>query len=596
MMIPRETIELVLASTNIVDLIGSYIALRRVGGAYKAICPFHTERTPSFQVNPQRQMFKCFGCGVGGSAARFVEMYENLSFPEAIRRLAARANIAIIEDRMSPEDEARFGMRKRLLAIHEAAAQYFHHQLLRKTAAATARDYLKSRGLNSEVAKSWKIGYALDSWDALLTALRSQGFGRDELEACGLFSRNEDTGSVYDRFRDRVMFPICNDIGEVIAFSGRVLQSDAKGAKYVNSPETPLFTKGSVLFGLHKSKRALIDQQSAIVCEGQIDLITAYEAGIRNVIAPQGTAFTPKQAHILKRFVEEVVLCFDSDLAGDKAADRSLPHLLAENLSIRVATMPAGEDPDSLIRKSGPDAFRERIAGARDYFAFQLDRERARPEFATPRGRTDAARRVAESISMISDGLMRDAVMMRAAQELELAPKVMKDLLRLKKPGEKTREDIVSPDDAVLDEVPPPIVLDPKVRLLCLLALRDPDSRAWIFEEPWRDVLEREPDSEMLIKVLEADIDVTNDTSVATFLAQLPPNEQDCLSGLLEDRVPKNAMVATQDSWHWLERRNLTRRRDTLHAKLRNPGLDLEGAKELQRQFLDVQARLAALR
>ncbi|MGC3990749.1 MAG: toprim domain-containing protein [Chthoniobacteraceae bacterium] len=276
---------------------------------------------------------------------------------------------------------------------------WFHRNLMKTQAAQGARDYLKKRGLTVEVAKNWQIGYAPDAWDELSSWAYANGFSEEELIRSGLVKvKAEQEPNImdletpirgfqfYDRFRDRIMFPICKDSGEVIGFSGRVLSSDPQAAKYVNSPQTILFTKGEVLFGLHKSKRALHDKGAAIVCEGQIDLITAFESGVKNVIAPQGTAFTSDQARILKRHVEEVILCFDSDAAGQKAAERSLPHLLEMGLAVRVASMPKGQDPDSLIREEGPVAFVEQIENASDFFDFQIDVEATKPEFATPRG------------------------------------------------------------------------------------------------------------------------------------------------------------------------------------------------------------------
>ena len=387
-MIPPETIEQVAAATDIVEVINSYVPLKRAGAMWKARCPFHQEKSPSFNVNPARQMFKCFGCGVGGSVFKFVTMFTNIDFPSAVRMLAERAGIAIVEEHFGrPEERGAGELRRRLLALHGEAAAWFHRNLMKSPAAEHARAYLKSRGLTGEAAARWQIGYAPNSFDACLNWNTERGFRKEEAIKSGLVKlKDEPDPSVeltdqflrkaraYDRFRDRLMFPICNETGEVVAFSGRVLTPDAKAAKYVNSPETPLFTKGKVLFGLHMAKPALLEAGFAIVCEGQIDLITAYEAGIKNVTAPQGTAFTDQQARILKRHVEEVVLCFDSDPAGQKAAERSLAALLEANVTVRVATMPPGEDPDSLIRTYGVAAFAERIGAAQDFFDFQIER------------------------------------------------------------------------------------------------------------------------------------------------------------------------------------------------------------------------------
>lgn len=590
-----ELIEQIAAANDIVEVIGGYFPLRRTGGAYKALCPFHQERTPSFQVNPQRQIFKCFGCGAGGSVFRFVMDYEHVDFVTAAKKLAERAGIRIVEQEMSTEDAARVTLRRRLLALHAEAADFFHLQLMKKPSAAKARDYLKSRGISAEVAKSWKLGYAPDAWDAMRDFANAGRFSDEELLASGLVKlRDDDSGNqlstinhqlFYDRFRDRVMFPICNDTGEVIAFSGRVLEADAKGAKYVNSPETPLFIKGAVLFGLHRSKRALIDKQSAIVCEGQLDLITAFEAGVQNVIAPQGTAFTEKQARILKRFVEEVVLCFDSDAAGEKAAERSLQSLLAENLAVRVATMPPGEDPDSMIRGRGAEAFVAQIAAAQDFFDFQLDRLAARPEFATPRGRMLAARKMAESISLITDAVLREAVMNRVTMRLEVSAQEFNKML-------KTPQRRASADDELAPPPHEPVVLDATLRLLALVALRDSPARAWILAENWQRLLGNDPDAGLVTKILAAYLNPEEAASMTGFLSTLSAAEEAAVSTLLEERVPEHAMTIAHDCWNELERRQIRRRLEALQARLRTPALGETDIEKAQKEFLDLQKRL----
>ena len=424
-MIPEHLIQQIAAANDIVDVIGGYFPLKKAGPAYKALCPFHREKSPSFTVNPARQIFKCFGCGAGGGVFKFVELYESVNFPEAVKRLGARVNIAVEDEPLSEEETAQQLLRRRLLALHAESAEWFHANLLRTKAGQIARDYLKGRGITAEVAKAWKLGYAPDAWDAFSHWAREKGYRDEEIVASGLVTFKEDeeghrSSHYYDRFRDRLMFPICNKIGEVIAFSGRVLSKDAFGGKYVNSPETPLFVKGKEMFGLHKTKRAIIDKDSAIVCEGQIDLITAYEAGVQNVIAPLGTAFTEAHAHDLKRLASEVVLCFDSDAAGIKAAERSLPALLGARLSIRVAQMPEGHDPDSFIRSEGGEAFAQRIVQAPDFFEFQIDRNARTPEFATPKGKAAFARKMAESVALISDPILRQAVVNNLSSRLEM--------------------------------------------------------------------------------------------------------------------------------------------------------------------------------
>jgi DNA primase len=584
-----ELIDQINAANDIVEVVSGYFPLKRAGAMWKALCPFHQERTPSFTVNPQRQIFKCFGCGAGGGPIRFVMMYENLGFVDAAKKLAERAGIRVEEGMMSAEDEARVSMRRRLLALHSEAADFFHLQLMKKPSAQVARDYLKSRGMGSEVAKSWRIGYAPDVWDAMAAFARDHGFNREELVQTGLVKLRDDDqpqGDYYDRFRGRVMIPICNDTGEVIAFSGRVLEKDAKAAKYINSPETILFTKGSVLFGLHKSKRALIDKGSAIVCEGQLDLITAFEAGVQNVVAAQGTAFTDRQARKLKQYVEEVVLCFDSDAAGEKAAERSLGALLAANLTIRVATMPAGEDPDSLIRGQGADAFRNRISAAKDFFDFLIDRETERSEFASPRGRVAAARKLAGAASLITDPVLRGTVTNRAAMRLEISPEEFARRLTAVKTERAGQSD-------VSESVAPAVNLEPTIRLLCAVALCDEVSRTWLLEEHWTEMLEQEPDSELLAKILMADLQPENPQSIQAFLATLTASEEAAVTGFLEDRPPQNPLLIAHDAWKELERRRIQRRLDSCKARLRQPGLLDEEVVKLQKEVLDLAGHLA---
>ncbi len=586
--IPQETIELVAASNDIVEVIGGYFPLKRAAGTFKAVCPFHQEKTPSFTVNPQRQIFKCFGCGAGGSVFRFVMDYEQIDFVSAVRKLAERAGIRLVEQELTPEDSAKLSMRRRLLALHADAAEFFHHQLTKKPSAQVARDYLTGRGIKGDVAKSWKLGFAPESWDALIGWLRERKYQKEEVVQSGLVSEKEGGGGIYDRFRNRVMFPICNDMGEVIAFSGRVLEADAKAAKYVNSPETILFTKGAVLFGLHKSKRALIDAKSAIVCEGQLDLITAFEAGIQNVIAAQGTAFTERQAGILRRYVDEVVLCFDADAAGEKAAERSLATLLAESLAVRVVAMPPGEDPDTLIRTAGPDAFRERVTGARDFFEFQLDQLSARPDFNSPRGRTQAARKLAGWVGLLGDAVMREAVMSRITMRLEISPAEFARLVR------STPAKSYQPADSAASQEQKPSVTppDPTLHLLVTVALHDADARDWLLEEEWRERLEPESGAELLIRILEADLRPAEPASVQALLTTLDSADEARITTILDDKPPSHGLAIARDCWNDLERRQLRRRIDALHAKLRSPGLTDADATLLQKEVLDRQKRL----
>ena len=560
-LIAQETLEQVAAANNIVEVIGNYFPLKRAGANYRALCPFHQEKTPSFNVNPQRQIYHCFGCGATGAVFQFVMAYENTDFPTAVRKLADRAGIKIVEQEMSPEDDRRHHLRQRLLTLHYDAAEWFHRNLLKTASAQPARDYLKGRGIGQGVAQSWKIGYAPDAWDAFSNWAEGKGYTGEELIQSGLAKlRDEEKpdSGIFDRFRNRILFPICNDLGEVIAFSGRTLDPDAKTAKYVNSPETMLFTKGSVLFGLHRTKRALIEKNSAIVLEGQIDLITAFEAGIDNVIAPQGTAFTEKQARILKRFAEEAILCFDADSAGEKATERTVATLLEMNFFIKVAEMPPGSDPDSLIRRDGAEAFAARIRDAKDFFDFQLNRHGGTKGGAerSVREKIDAGRRMAGFVSLITEPLLRETVANRVAAGIGLSRDDFQKTLTSAKRKPK--------EEAAAEPVEKPRAA---VWILCILAFRQKASRDWLLRQDWRDLLDRSADSRLLKVVLDADLDPDSPASVSAFLAGLDEPDKALFSTMLVEKVPeKQGLVA--DYWTQFEIEELKRREQAIQQEL----------------------------
>ena len=354
------------AANDIAEVIQSLnVPLKKVGASYKACCPFHQEKTPSFHVRPQFQSFKCFGCGKGGDVFTFVMLREGLPFMEAVRRLAERGRVPLPE-RVSWEAEGSRDRRKQLLDLHEKATGWFHTHLMRSPQAEAARKYLKQRAFKAATAKTFRLGYAPAGWDGLVRWAQEQKIDLQLLEEGGLVVKGNR--GCYDRFRDRLMIPIADETGRVVAFSGRLLDAEAKEAKYINSPETAIFKKGRLLFGLNHGKRQLLEGKIAVVCEGQFDWIRCYEAGIHHVIASQGTAFTEEQARILVRHVEGVILCFDADAAGQKATWRNAEILIAAGLSVKAARMPPGEDPDSFIRKFGADPMKKILAEAVDVF------------------------------------------------------------------------------------------------------------------------------------------------------------------------------------------------------------------------------------
>ena len=593
MAIPSETIEQVAAANDIVDVIGSYFPLKRAGANFKALCPFHQEKTPSFMVSPSRQTFHCFGCGAGGSVFRFVMDYEHIDFPGAARKLAARAGITIVEKHGASDENRQYETRHKLLKLHAEAAEWFHQNLIKKEIGEPARKYLKQRGVTAEIAKRWQLGYAPDEWDAFGNWARGQGYDARDLITSGLVKTRDDDqtsnpnpGTSYDRFRGRIMFPICNDVGEVIAFSGRLLKDEEGAAKYLNSPETPLFRKGNVLFGLHKSKRALIEANSAIVCEGQLDLISLFEAGITNVVAPQGTAFTENQARVLKRFADEVVLCFDSDAAGAKAAERSLDALLENDFIIRVVELPPGEDPDSLVRRDGKGQFDERVANARDFFEYWIEREIADIDLASMGAKIQAARNLAGMVSRVHDPVLRGEVVNKASARLGVVPADFESLLakHARAPGGSVNS---SATEARVAASPPHDVV-----MLCLLALRNAEARNFLHAQKWREILEQVPDTDILIRILESKIDPDDTASLNAFMATLSPDEERLISSWLMQKMPATTETVVEKWWQGTCQSVVRRRLETAKNRIKAADLSAGEVLNLQKQILDLQEQL----
>jgi DNA primase len=589
--IPSETIEQIAAANDIVEVIGSYFPLKRAGANFKALCPFHQEKTPSFMVSPSRQTFHCFGCGAGGSVFRFVMEYEHVDFPSAVRKLATRASITIVETHGGTDEGRQYETRRKLLKLHAEAAEWFHENLIKSEVGESARKYLKRRGITGEIAKRWQLGYAPDEWDAFGNWARAKGYEERDLLASGLLKTKDANNvqgrhSAYDRFRGRIMFPIYNDVGEVIAFSGRLVKDEEGAAKYLNSPETPLFRKGNVLFGLHQSKRSLIEANCAIVCEGQLDLITLFEAGIRNVVAPQGTAFTENQARILRRFVDEVVLCFDSDVAGAKAAERSLDALLQNDFIIRVIELPPDEDPDSLVRRDGGEQFEKRVANARDFFDYWIDRQIASTDLNSMGAKIQAARNLAGTVSRVHDPLLRAEVVNRASARLGVDPADFESLLEKHARATSPAVSLSSP------EIPAAAAPPHDIAMLCLLALRDEPARNFIRSQRWREILEQMPDADILVRILDSELQPDDTASLNAFMARLSPEAERLVSSWLLQKMPATPETVVEKWWQGICQGVLRRRLETAKNRIKLPGLSAGEVVNLQKQILDLQGQL----
>ncbi|HET9409443.1 MAG TPA: DNA primase [Candidatus Sulfotelmatobacter sp.] len=444
---------------DIVRIVGDYVKLKKAGAQnYSGLCPFHSEKTPSFSVHATRQFFHCFGCHESGDVFKFIQKVENISFPEAVRLIAQKLEIPLPKISYSSEAEAQQGkLRAQLLDVHERAVAFFQ-ECLRRSEGARAREYLKGRGLNEEMIARFRIGYAPDSGFLIRDRLKNE-FSEEVLRESGLFSWKEATSdeqramsnqsengeqgdrsqlathgsalAIYSKFRNRIMFPIANELGKVIAFTGRTLSTDEKaGPKYLNSPETPIYSKSRVLFNLDLAKEWIRKFEYAILVEGQMDCISVFAAGFHNVIASSGTAFTELQAKLLARFSKNVVVNFDPDTAGAKATERTLGLLVQEDFNIKVLTLEQGFDPDLFIRRKGKDAYEDALRHSQPYFAYLIERARTQFPVRSAEGKVKAVNYLLPHIQRVPNRIARDELAHEIAQKLQIDSAVLRQELR----------------------------------------------------------------------------------------------------------------------------------------------------------------------
>ncbi|MBI4842981.1 MAG: DNA primase [Nitrospirae bacterium] len=363
-----SSLEEIKSRIDIVEMISEYVSLKKAGHNWKGLCPFHSEKTPSFMVNPSRQIYKCFGCGSGGDIFSFVMQHENLGFREALVLLAKKAGVTLKDTGIGA---GAAGEKEELFNITRQALDFFRQSLTKSLKAA---DYLRKRGVGEDAQNFFSLGYAPRSWDALKNHLEGKGFRTEALLKAGLIVRGDK--GLYDKFRDRVIFPIFNLQGEAVAFGGRVM--DSSEPKYLNSPETPLFNKSRMLYGLNNAKKHIKDAGSALLMEGYLDVITAYTNGFKNAVAPLGTAFTQEQGKLIKRFTDNAILFFDRDEAGVKAAKNATGILVGCGLNVMLSSLPEGEDPDSFIRRQGSEAFNKLLGNPLTLIDFLLQQKKQR--------------------------------------------------------------------------------------------------------------------------------------------------------------------------------------------------------------------------
>jgi DNA primase len=594
--VPEETLQQVLAATDIVDLIGRSVKLRRAGTNWVGLCPFHNEKSPSFNVRPSTNSYYCFGCQASGNAFRFLMNHEGLTFMEAVKRLADSAGIRIQEEVWDANAEKEAKHRALLLRIHQEIAEWYHQLLMKSPLAAGAREYLKSRGITSPIAKNWLLGYAPASGQVLRQWAQQCKFSSQALLDSGILKQNES--GVYPGFRDRLMFPIRNDNGDVIAFSGRLLQADAKMAKYLNSPETAIFSKSRVLFGFDRAKRHISKAGQAIVCEGQIDTLMLHEAGFSNAVAGQGTAFTEFHAKAIKRLADEVVLCYDSDNAGYEAAGKAFRILAPTGLMIKVAALPAGEDPDSLIRKQGPDAFRDLLQRAQDYLDFQIEASSTRRDMTEMRERVRFASVMAESITLLESAVARETAMQRAAVRLAIPEQTLRQLVAkaAKKPAAAGKDK--APSEAQRPETTARQLIasqDRNALLLTRLALADAEVLHWLRQQENHDILHDVPGAELLAQVWRGSFDPFDSVALNVYLTTLPPEEEAALNQLMHEARATGGIPAAEHALRALDLTRLQMMKQRLQTQLKQPGIDPEHAADLQREIIALHQEITSM-
>ena len=428
-MFPQTFLDDLRLQANILQVVQEYVPLKRAGTAYKGLCPFHSEKTPSFQVHPEKGFFHCFGCGVGGDVFKFLELHEKVGFQDAVRTLAQKFGVSIPESEGTSDDARKdSALREALLKVHEIAAAYFREQLAAPSGA-RARQQLAGRDVTAQTIQQLGLGFAPSSRDGLKARLLAQGFAQNVLLQSGLLVQREG-GEVVERFRNRLMVPICRDSGSVIAFGGRQMEADQGGPKYLNSPETPIYSKGRTLYGLNLTKADIRKLGYAVLVEGYFDFAQVFQAQAAPAVASCGTALTPQQAQLLRRFTSKVVLSFDPDAAGQGAAVRSCELLVAEGFDVNVVVLDKGEDPDTFIRRQGGDQYRVRLRTSRPYLEYLLDQAAEGLDLEHDDSRRQFLGKMLTVAARIPDAAARDQFADRIAHKARITEEVVRAEIR----------------------------------------------------------------------------------------------------------------------------------------------------------------------
>jgi DNA primase len=569
-LIADDVIQQVLERTDIVDLVSEYVSLKQAGRNFKGISPFTDEKTPSFIVSPDKQIFHCFSSGVGGNAISFLMKMDRLSFPEAIRILAKKANVVIPEN---SSHQAKENEHSAIYEVNRLAVEFFHERLLNDSTqkAIAARAYLKTRGFNQETIQAFELGYAPDEWEGLCSYLRSKGVRLELMETAGLVLRRKDSRGYFDRFRNRLMFPILDAQGRCRAFGARAMD-DASGAKYINSPETQVYVKGQHLYGFHQAKNVIAQQDQVIVVEGYIDCITPVQSGVKNIVASLGTALTVEQIRLLRRYTRNMCLLFDSDRAGEAAMLRSFDLLINEDMRVTVASLEKGEDPDSFIRKFGVEEFSRRVRESRSLFDFKLDHLLAKVDVNSVDARVSIVMEMLSMIRKFPGTVARAGYCRQLASRLNIPEVSLFEELQKKDPSgnvsriSREKRNVVSPvDSSARPKVPSRVVERDLLKLILEDNSMVADLKNEIFLDDFRDPLIHEvmkavylldeQDGGMsyhrLLEIVEGDLErnlvtrlVMDDSFIIDNMEKM---KRDCVQRMKQDRLRQQRQDLLRD-------------------------------------------------
>lgn len=611
MRIPDEKIDEIRNASDIVDVIAATVRLRKRGRSYVGLCPFHQEKTPSFTVSPEKQMFHCFGCSKGGNVFTFVMERDKMTFIEAVRFLAERGGIRLPAE--GGENREGDTEQEQLLEICRVVGLHYQDNLLNSSKGQLALEYFRHRGFTDQTIRKFGLGYSLDSWEDVVQFARREHLDSSLVEKAGLLVRRSDNSGLYDRFRGRAMFPILSAGGRTIAFGARKLLEDDPLGKYINSPETPIYNKSRVLYGLSHAREAIRDKEFVVLVEGYADLITVHQAGIENIVACSGTALTEEQIQLIGKYARKITLVYDADSAGSKATLRGGDLIIARDLDVRVAALPAGDDPDSFVRAHGGKAFEALLDGAESFVDFRARQLQTAGTFATPEGKTQAIRELVETIAKYPDELKRTFYLKRIAQEYDVYESVLlremeKHVGRQAPPGRFARTpDVPKPGVAAAPRAvtPPGDRLLPAAErdLLRLVLEHKGEMLRYVFSRLDKDIF-TSPTVHRVLEVIDAHeeggehwepgtlIDELDDQDARTLVTQLMMPQHELSKGWKEmgsDPPPPNPYVVADDCISILFTQQLDGRIAAVNRALKDAELRGEDVTTLNEEILALQ-------